>query len=84
MFYPVRVLFEGRRRRGTVDFYKDEQKQAKDYVYGPACFFCVLRQSAPVCRQESDKEVEHVRIKSGTGAHLRGAGTFQENAGRAL
>lgn len=28
----------------------------------------MLRQRAPVCRQESGKEVEHVRIKSGTGA----------------
>ena len=27
---------------GTVEFYNnDEQKQAKDNVYGPACFFCV-------------------------------------------
>ena len=53
-------------------------------MYTVLLAFFVLRQSAPVCRQESDKEVEHVRIKSGTGAHLRGAGTFQENAGRAL
>lgn len=53
MFYPVRVLFEGRRRRGTVDFYKDEQKQAKDYVYGPACFFCV--------------ETERTRMQAGIG-----------------
>ena len=56
---------------GTVEFYNnDEQKQAKDNVYGPACFFCVYTYSTPVCRQESEKEVEHVRIKAGKGAYL--------------
>ena len=33
---------------GTVEFYNnDEQKQAKDNVYGPACFFVYIHTAHP-------------------------------------